>query len=261
MLVYLFVCGNLYASLPFPEQSPIYKFIDLVFLQDNEEKDVLDLYRKVKRELEEPIERAYLEYYLARYYQAIRDLETMKNYDTAMINGKVFGIYKNFVRRDAAIKIYDRVYETTEKELKGVKNPAKSPWYLLQTRIIAELCLLKGNMYMMGNGLEVPKRAKNLLKANPNCLRSQLILVNQCVFAGEAWGGDGNEAIRLLQKMDITACRDKELLLDYYNNFAYAYGRVDNYEQANKYIQKALKVYPSNLQANFIWSKIQSKGF
>lgn len=240
--------------------SPLFAFVDDVFLQTKTEKQMYDSYKRVKKQLNAPLELAYLDYYLGRYHQALKSLSEMEKYDRCMLKGKVFQLSELFPDRERAVKIYEKVLAACAKNSdRGEGDPL--PWFLLETRTVAELCLIAGTDYLLANGLEVPKRAQKVLRHRPDCARAQLIAANQHVFSNKIWGGSPKKALSILTAVRFPPNPDKELLLDYYNDLAYSYGRLKEYEIADDCSKKALALYPSNVQANFIWSKIQKKGF
>ncbi|MBN2617789.1 MAG: hypothetical protein JXR64_05690 [Spirochaetales bacterium] len=166
-----------------------------------------------------------------------------------LYQGKALYLINN---KKESIKVLEEVIEISEMEIK--RDPSSN-----QLRILSEagtyLMLQKGVSYIIANSKDINNYAIKSLEMDKSNYRAEFIIANGLINAPAIFGGDFNKGIESLKNI-ITNADDMETLFDTYLALSIAYTKKDKNE-AIKYCNEALKLYPKNIRANDLLNSLK----
>ncbi|GHV82760.1 hypothetical protein AGMMS50212_01000 [Spirochaetia bacterium] len=156
-------------------------------------------------------------------------------------------IYHFELKNEIAMEHYQKGLEFAEKSIK--QQPSSTGWEMRAANI-SQLCTLKPVGWVMLNGLDVEKFAKNSLKLNSRNAGAQYLIASRWVYAPPPFSNVKKGINDMLAILYGAYDSQKDDLFNVYSALAYGYIREKKIEEAKTWIDKALSVYPTNKYAN-----------
>jgi tetratricopeptide (TPR) repeat protein len=150
-------------------------------------------------------------------------------------------------------------YEKKEKEAKehyeeGMRLAEKALaaessalGWLLRAENLSQRCALSLSSltYVMANGLDVEKFAKNALALNSRNAAAQYIVAARWVFAPAAFR-DLKKGLDMMMAIPENSDMEKDDIFNVYSAIGYAYIQQKKNNEARPWLVKALEIYPTN---------------
>lgn len=153
--------------------------------------------------------------------------------------GRVYQYYK---LNDSALKHYESCYDYAEKSL---ANAETSQGWEMYGAAVAQLCTVKPKSWLIQNGTRTEKYAKVALKLEPRNAHAQFLIASRWVYA--PWPLNKTEkGIEMMKKILTDADMQKDDLFNVYTALAFGYLRDNKNSAAEKWIDLALTIYPTN---------------
>ncbi|MDR3325647.1 MAG: hypothetical protein LBS82_06675 [Spirochaetaceae bacterium] len=151
--------------------------------------------------------------------------------------------YQYFKIKDKAIEHYERAVADAVTSLEaqgsaiGWTNRAES---------LSQLCALKSTWWVMMNGTDVEKFAREALRFNPKNAKAQYLIASRWVYAPRPFN-DIDKGVKMMRDiLDGGNELEKDDLFNVYTALAYGHVKDNKKAEALHWIDKALSVYPSN---------------
>lgn len=182
---------------------------------------------------------------IGKVYQLFKDPETVVEHNRAMRKGTTLGLKKFYTDIDLIIGYYERALDLLNANIKARTNDED---YCLKSAVLGELCLIKNMFFIIANGPSIGKLADKALEINPDNVTAKIINAAAMAYPTKTWGGRPEGATEILLPMldeDLSKYRKSDLF-DIYTGLGYSYARIGDYEKADLYMAKALRIFPKN---------------
>ncbi len=126
------------------------------------------------------------------------------------------------------------------------ENEASSESWQMRSEHLSQLCLLKGIAFLLANSRKITRYAAQALRLDPSNAAAQIIIASSKVYPPAAFGGNPAVGIELLQKSLALGTAEQDDLFNIYSGLGVAYGKLKNCEEARRWLERALKLYPGN---------------
>lgn len=153
--------------------------------------------------------------------------------------GQAFQYYK---RNDEARACYFEGMKLAEKALEAMQSAEA---WVMRAEILSRICAVSTVAYVMANGLNVERFAKNALALDNRNAAAQYLIAARWVFAPAPFN---NHKRGLEMMMDILENGDmeKDDSFNVYSAIGYAYIQQKKFADARPWLLKSLEIYPSN---------------
>ncbi|MFP3088706.1 tetratricopeptide repeat protein [Treponema sp. TIM-1] len=208
---------------------------EAIYEQNLKADAVAPLYREVKRRAEESLsgQQLYLmlsrcEYMMGRVYL----------YDT---------------RKDEALARFEEGIALAQRSLDMAASP--EGWVMLAENL-SQSCTIKSVGYVMQNGPNVERYAKEALALDPGNTAAQFLIASRWVYAPSPF----NNLKRGIQMMEdilnnFETRLQKDDRFNVYSAIGYAYLKQKKNQEAKTWFQRSLAVYPTNQYVQELLSK------
>ena len=166
--------------------------------------------------------------------------------------------YKENGDTKRAIPCFESAIAAADRYLAQAENP-QVPGLLAKAKALSELAILKDLVFLAAKGPQVPALAKKILELDPSNLGALLITASAKAYPPRVFGGDPQEAIRLVDKAlasrpggipgGIPGGLAKDELFDLRACMATAYEKAGDKAGALAWFSAALELYPHNRYA------------
>jgi tetratricopeptide (TPR) repeat protein len=154
--------------------------------------------------------------------------------------------YQYYKIKDKAIEHYERACADAKAALDEQKTALGWTNY---AESLSQQCALKSVWWVMLNGTDVEKFARNALELNPKEVKAQYLIASRWVYAPAPFS-DIEKGIKMMRDILEGAGElekmEKDDLFNVWTALAYGYTRDKKTAQALDCIERALSVYPSN---------------
>ena len=117
--------------------------------------------------------------------------------------------------------------------------------YLAHAESLAQICPIKPTSYLIANGLKVPSIAKKALKIDNKLGAARYLICSVIVYSPKPLK-NLNKGERVFKEILESDNLDKEDCFNVYKSLGYIYYQQKKYEEADKWFEKAAKIYPNN---------------
>jgi tetratricopeptide (TPR) repeat protein len=153
--------------------------------------------------------------------------------------------YQDEQRKAEAADRYDQGMKWAEQAINVL--PSAEAWQMLAENL-SQACAVRSTSYVMKNGLNVEKYAKNALAINGRNAAAQYMIAARWVFAPAPFNNI-RKGLDMMQAILAEADPEKDDLFNVYFAIGYAYIQQKKHAQARPWLLKSLEVYPSNKYA------------
>jgi tetratricopeptide (TPR) repeat protein len=122
--------------------------------------------------------------------------------------------------------------------------PSDEAWLMLSDNL-SQNCTVRSTAYVMANGLNVEKYAKNALALNSRNATAQYIVAARWVFAPAPFHNH-KKGIQMMEAILTEGDLEKDDYYNVYSAIAYALIQQKKYAEARPWLLKALEIYPTN---------------
>jgi len=165
-------------------------------------------------------------------------------------------VYQDQNRKDEAVTHFEKGISWAEKSL--AESPNADAYEMIASNV-GQLCMIKPRAWVMSNGLKVEDNAKKARKLDSRNAGALYLLASRWAF-GPGLFGDPKRGITELEAiLNGSAVLQKDHFFNVYSALGYAYIRLDQYQEALSWVQKALNLYPTNKFALDLQSQIQQE--
>lgn len=172
--------------------------------------------------------RSRIEYMVARGYQAVEDKK------------------QAIAHYESGISFLDRLQP----------DRVSSESWRMTSECVSQLCLLKSTAYVITNGPKVSTYAEKALALDPRNAAAKVIIAAAKVYPPAMFGGNPKRGIELMQDALATGTADRDDLFNIYSGIGLAYGKLKDTENARRWLEKALELYPGNAFAREEYRKL-----
>jgi len=225
---------SLYGQVP----SWYTAFRDAVFGQNISVKDAEQLFQEADRQARESLNSSALSAMLSRCEYLL---------------GRV---YLDHNRKDESVIHFEKGVNWAEKSL--AESPNAEAYEMLAANI-GQLCMIKSKAWVMANGLKVEENAKKALKLDSKNAGALYLIASRWAFGPGILGDPKRGITELKAILNGSATLQKDISFNVYSGLSYAYERLDQYQEALSWVQKALDIYPTNKFALGLQSQIQQE--
>ena len=145
-------------------------------------------------------------------------------------------------RFDEAADCYAEGIRLAEKALETA--PSAEAWVLMAENL-SQSCVVRSTAFVMANGLNVEKYAKNALTYNSRNAAAQHIIAARWVYA-PAPLNNFRRGIEMMEAIITGGDMEKDDRFNVCIAIGYAYVQQRRYADARPWITKALEIYPTN---------------
>ncbi|MDR0290915.1 MAG: tetratricopeptide repeat protein [Treponema sp.] len=154
-------------------------------------------------------------------------------------------------RNDEARVHYLEGINFAEKTLAAA--PGADAWVMLAENL-SQACAVSPWTYMIANGLNIEKFAKNALSFNSRNAAAQYLIAARWVFA-PAPLHNHRKGIQMMEAILPEGDMEKDDRFNIYSAIGYAYVQQKRYAEARPWILRSLEIYPTNKYANDLLNK------
>jgi tetratricopeptide (TPR) repeat protein len=154
--------------------------------------------------------------------------------------GRVYELVKN---HDKALEFMQRGYDEAKAAI-AEQETADADVMLAYNN--GELCVLKGRGFMLTHGLDGTKYCERALKLNPNHAAARYLIATRYAFAPGIFANQKKAVSLLMENLENGVVLSKEDLFNTYGTLAYSSTRSGDKAAAEKWLKKALALYPTN---------------
>jgi tetratricopeptide (TPR) repeat protein len=137
-----------------------------------------------------------------------------------------------------------------EKALKTAQSA--DAWQMLAENL-SQLCTVRSTVFVMANGLNVEKFAKNALSLDSRNAAAQILIAARWVYAPAPFHNH-ERGIEMMKKIPQNSNMEKDDTFNVYLSIGYTYIQQKKFAEARLALQKALEIYPSNKYARELFA-------
>lgn len=155
----------------------------------------------------------------------------------------LMGMYHiDILENDKAIQYFEKSLEWANK---AIEIEPTAQGYLAYAETLAQICPLKPTSYLLANALKVPSIAKKAIKLDNRLGAARYLVCCVIVYAPRPLKNlnKGEKRFKEILKNDRL---DEEDLFNVYKSLGYIYYQQKDYLEADKWFDKAAKIYPHN---------------
>jgi len=151
--------------------------------------------------------------------------------------------YQAARRKPEAVIHYEAGLACIDRILSGEED---SESWRMRSELLGHLCLLKDLVFLLKNGRKVVGYAEKALELNPQNAKAQIIIASSKVYPPSVFGGNPQIGLELMRKALAIGTSERDDLFNIYSGIGLAYSKLRSKEQAKRWLEKALELYPGN---------------
>ncbi len=187
-----------------------------------------------------------LEYNYARAVDCLRRARLSlpeRNYWSSRIEYMAARGYQAARKKPQAIIHYEEGLDCIDRIQAGEEN---SESWRMRSELLGHLCLLKDLGFLLKNGRKVVGYAGKALELNPESAGAQIIIAASKVYTPVVFGGNPRKGLELMRKALAMGTAEKDDLFNIYSGIGLAFSKLRDKEEAKRWFEKALELYPGN---------------
>lgn len=209
-----------------PGEPVIDNLRDLVYEQELSAGEIYPVYQDALEEIS------------GKYGQSASGLAFLARIEYFM--GRVYQYEEN---SKEAIIHYEKGFEYAEDSLKQETSVLA---LLMKSECISQMCALKPASYAMANGLKVGSLADDVLKIDAENTAALYLKAARYIYAPKIFADQKKGRKMLLQGLETMPYFPPDDEFNFKLAMGYSYIQTKDKEEALKYLNEALEVYPSN---------------
>ena len=154
-------------------------------------------------------------------------------------------------RNNEASVHYTEGMRLAEKSIET--TPSAGAWQMLAENL-SQNCAIRSTAYVMANGLNVEKYAKNALAMNRRNAAAQYIVAARWVFAPSPFHNH-RRGIQMMEDILSNGDLEKDDRFNVHLAIGYAYIQQRKYADARPWLLQSLEIYPTNKYARELLEK------
>lgn len=188
--------------------------------------------------------RALANYYLGRFYQALKTRRKMAAYAADLRAGRYLALKGYYQERDSAMAAYREARIDAECYLKFVPGAEA---HRLYGEILGQMLFLGDIGDVFEIGTKARKNVRIALDIDPSLTKARIQEASRLAYSPARYGGDPDEARKMYRRILRDGEVDREDLFNIYGGFAMASFMEEQDEDALYWFEEALDIYPGNV--------------
>lgn len=209
-----------------PTEPVIDNLRDLVYGQELSAGEILPVYQEALSEIN------------GKYGESAAGLAFSSRIEYFM--GRVYQYEEN---TEEAISHYEKGFEYAEKSLEQETSVLA---LLMKSECISQMCALKPVSYAMANGLKVGSIADEVLKIDAGNTAALYLKAARYIYAPKIFADQKKGRKMLLDGLETLTGFPPDDEFNFKLAMGYSYIQTKDKEEALKYLNEALEVYPTN---------------
>ncbi|MDF1568412.1 MAG: hypothetical protein RQ801_00615 [Spirochaetaceae bacterium] len=188
--------------------------------------------------------RALANYFLGRFYQALKTRGEMAAYAAELRAGRYLALKGYYHERDSAMAAYRAAKKDAECY---VELAPGAEAHRLYGEILGQMLFLGDIGDIIGIGTKARKNVQIALEIDPSLTKARIQEASRLAYSPTRYGGDPDEARNMYRSILRDGGVDREDLFNIYGGFAMASFMEEEDEEALSWFEEALDIYPGNI--------------